>query len=839
MIKIKKKAVKYWHLAKKHWKIIALSIVSAGFVVLGLMAFWISTFDIPDLKSFDNRTVSQSTKIYDRTGEILLFDVNQDIKRKVVAFDEVSPYIKKAVIAIEDSNFYEHGGIQIKAIIRAVLKNVIGSSTQGGSTITQQVIKNSLLTTEKAISRKFKEWILAIRLENVMSKDEILGIYLNESPYGGSIYGIEEATQTFFGKKSLDVTLAEAAYLAAIPNAPTYYSPYGNNKQKLNERKNFVLQRMLENDLISENEYEAAKKEAVVFKDKPANHIKAAHFVEYIRQYLEATYGEKMVREDGLKVITTIDYNLQSKAEDIVKKYALENEKTFNAENAALVAIDPKTGQILTMVGSRDYFDKDINGAFNVTLAHRQPGSTFKPFVYATAFDKGYTPETVLFDLPTQFQTTCTADGKPLGNAKVEDCYMPENYDSKYLGPLTLRQALGQSRNIPSIKLLYLAGIKNSLATARNMGITSLSDQNQYGLTLVLGGGEVSPLELTSAYGVFANAGIKNPYASVLKIENSKSEVLEEFISKPEQVLSEESANKISDILVDNEARTPAYGANSPLYIKDRPVAVKTGTTNDYRDVWIVGYTPNLVVGAWAGNNDNSPMVKKTAGLIISPLWRAFMDQALPTLPKEYFATPEPTPKDLKPVFRGVWQGYNSFTIDKISGKLATNLTPIETQEEIFIPNIHEILYWVDKNEPWGPVPENPNDDPQFKLWEYSVQKWAATQYLPYPIKPKDDDDVHTRSNRPNVGFISPDSNINYNKNQKIIVQITNSSPYPLSKVDFYLNDAYLGSSSQSPFLFSFIPSEINSINKNNTLKVVATDLAFNRGEKEIEFSVN
>lgn len=831
-----KKIVRY---IKKHHQITLISLFSLGFITLGLIAFWISTFEIPDLKSFETRTVSQSTKIYDRTGEVLLFDVNQDIKREVVPFDQISPYAKKATVAIEDANFYNHGGIQIKSIIRAVLSNLTGGSTQGGSTITQQVIKNSLLTSEKAVSRKMKEWVLAIRLEKIMSKEDILNIYLNESPYGGSIYGIEEASQTFFGKKALNVTLAEAAYLAAIPNAPTYYSPYGNNKARLDERKNLVLQKMLENSLISEAEYQAAKKEKVVFKDRPVNHIKAPHFVDLVRGYLESKYGEKVVREDGLKVITTIDYSLQSKGEEIVKKYALENEVTFGAENAALVAIDPKNGQILTMVGSRDYFDKKIDGNFNVTLAQRQPGSTFKPFVYATAFNKGYTPDTVLFDLPTQFQTTCTVDGKPIGDTNPEDCYMPENYDGKFLGPMSLRDALAQSRNIPAIKLLYLAGIKDSIDTARNMGITSLADQNRYGLTLVLGGGEVSPLELTSAYGVFANAGVRNPYAYILKIENSRGETLEEFATSSERVLSEESANKISDILTDNVARTPAYGANSPVYIKERPVAIKTGTTNDFRDVWMVGYAPNLVVGAWSGNNDNRPMVRKTAGLIISPMWRAFMDEALKNLPKEYFAAPEPTPKDTKPVFRGVWQGYDSFTIDIISGKLATDLTPTETRKEIFTPNVHEILYWVDKSDPWGPIPDNPSADPQFKLWEYSVQKWAANQNLPYPTEPGDYDDVHTKAKSPHLSISNPVSYTTYKSNQRMTVEISNDSYYPLSKVDFYLNGSYIGSSEKSPFAFSFIPSEAGSLVNKNTLKIVGTDIVYNRGEAELSFTVN
>jgi len=826
---------------KKHWEKTLIYLFSIGFICLGLITFWISTFKMPDLKSFDDRTVSQSTKIYDRTGTVLLFDLNQNLKRKVVPFSEISQYIKDGTVAIEDAGFYNHGGIEVKAILRAILANITGSGLrQGGSTITQQVIKNSLLTSEKAVSRKLKEWALAIELDKIMSKDEILSIYLNENPYGGSIYGVEEASQTFFHKKASEVTLAEAAYLSAIPNAPTYYSPYGNNKDKLDIRKNLVLQKMLDNKLINQGQYDQAKKETVTFQLKEGNGIKAPHFVDYVRQYLEDKYGDKSIREDGLKVTTTLNYELQAKAEAIIKKTALQNKIDFNAENAALVAIDPKTGEILSMVGSRDYFDKEIDGNFNVTLAHRQPGSTFKPFVYATAFNKGYTTDTVLFDLPTEFQTTCDAQGKPIGNTSPDDCYMPVNADGKYLGPITLRNALGQSRNIPAIKLLYLAGIKDSIDTARSMGITGLTNANQYGLTLVLGGGEVSPLEMTSAYGVFANEGVRNPYLSILKVENAKGEILEQASYHPEQVLSAVTSDKISDILADNDARTPLYGANSQLYIKDRPVAVKTGTTNDYRDAWIVGYTPNIVIGAWAGNNNNSPIEKKLAGMVVAPLWRAVMDEALKALPKEYFPAPEPTSKEIKPVFQGVWQGYDYFTIDKISGKLATELTPEETQQNIYIPNVHEILYWVNKDDPYGAVPENPANDPQFDHWEYPVQQWLKTQNITNPIAPSGHDDVHTISKSPRLGIITPENNSTYSKDQKITIQISNSGAYQLTKVDFYINNTYLGSSSISPFLYSFTPAEIRGvIGGKNTLKVVATDSVYNKGEIITEFNVS
>ncbi len=837
---IKHKTRGFLKFLKKHLKIIIISCLAAGFVGVGALALWISTFEIPDLSSFETRTVAQSTKIYDRTGQIILFDINQDIKRQVIPFENISQNIKNAAIAIEDAEFYQHHGIRITSIIRAFLSHLVGGTGGSGSTITQQVIKNSLLTSEVTISRKLKEWFLAIKLDASMPKDQILSIYLNEIPYGGSIYGVEEASRTFFGKKASDVTLAEAAYLAAIPNAPTYYSPYGNNKDKLDNRKNLVLSRMLVNKLITQAEYDNAKKEVVTFTPQQKINIRAPHFVTYIRQYLEDKYGEKMVNEGGLKVTTTLDYSLQEKAEALVKQYALQNKINFGAENASVVAIDPKTGQILIMVGSRDYFDKEINGAFNVAIAHRQPGSTFKPIVYATAFNKGYTPDTVVFDLPTQFSSACDAYSKPLSpTASTSDCYMPDDYDNKFEGPMKLRDALAQSRNIPAVKMLYLAGIQDSLDTAQNMGVTSLTNVNQYGLTLVLGGGEVSPLEMTGAYGVFANEGVRNPTVGILKIEDADGKILEQFTPAPQTVLPTNTTDQISDILSDNVARAPAYGLNSPLYVADRQVAVKTGTTNDSRDAWIIGYAPNIVLGAWAGNNDNSPMVKKTAGLIVSPMWRAVMDEILKTLPVEYFNDPQPVDQNLKPVLRGIWLGNESYTIDKISQRLATDLTPTETKQEVFVPNVHEILHWVDKNNPTGPVPTNPSDDPQYDRWETSVQDWLKTQYIAQPVKPTTYDNVHTLQNSPKLKIINLDSNQIYSKTSKTAIYVTNSSIYPLSKVDFYINNEYAGTGKTTPFYFILNPASIKAISTTNTLKVVGVDSVFNKGEAEMTFKVS
>ncbi len=699
--------------------------IIAVFILAGFLAIWITTLKLPDVNSIQDRFLAGSTKIYDRTGTILLYDLGQNVRQQVVPYDDISQNMKNATIAIEDEKFYQHSGIEVTSIIRALLADIITLHfTQGGSTITQQVVKNSLLTTDKTISRKIKEWVLSMKLEQVMTKDQILNLYLNGTSYGGNYYGVEEASENFFGTSSKNLDIAQSAYLAALPQAPSYYSPFGNNRSALDDRKNLVLEKMLSNNFITQAQYDSAKAEKVTFLQQQDNSIKAPHFVMFIENYLEAKYGDDMVKNGNLKVITTLDYTLQAKAEAIVKQYALSNQKKFNASNAAMTAIDPTTGQILVMVGSRDYFDTTIDGNFNVTLAHRQPGSAFKPFVYATAFNEGYTPDTVVFDVPTQFSTACDAYGNPLSPGA--DCYTPQNYDNKFVGPISFRDALAQSRNVPSIKVLYLAGIQNSITTAQDMGITSLGDANQYGLTLVLGGGEVSPLEMTSAYGVFADNGIRNPYTGILSVTDANDNVLEQYTANPQQVLPTQSALLINDVLSDNTARLPLNGPGSSTDFPDRDVALKTGTTNNYRDVWTIGYTPQIVVGAWAGNNDDTPMTHSTSGLIVAPMWRAFMDVALADYPPVTFLKPAPTDPNLKPVLRGIWQGNQTYTIDSSTGLLATDQTPANLRVEKAIPNVHSILYWVNKDDPTGPAPTNPASDPQYSLWEPGVEAWVA-----------------------------------------------------------------------------------------------------------------
>jgi len=809
----------------------SLFLVALGMLLGGLFLLWASTLKIPDLNSFEERRVAQSAKIYDRTGQILLYDLGGDTKRTVVPDEAISRNIKNAAVAIEDAEFYQHHGIKPTAIIRAIIADLTpGGFTQGGSTITQQVVKNSLLTTDKTIARKLKEWVLAVKLDRAIPKTEILDIYLNESPYGGTLYGVEEASLAFFGKHAVDISLGEAAYLAAIPQAPTYYSPYGNHRDALDSRKNLVLQKMLDNKFISPEEYDAAKKETVAFIPQGTASIKAPHFVFFVREYLENKYGEQAIENDGLKVTTTLDFNLQTTAEKIVNQYALENQKNFNASNAALTAIDPKTGQILVMVGSRDYFDTEIDGNFNATLGFRQPGSSFKPFVYATAFKKGYTPDTVVFDLKTQFSTSCNPDDL----SKISPCFSPDNYDGVFRGPVSLRNALAQSLNIPAVKTLYLAGINDSLKTARDFGITTLEGSDRYGLTLVLGGGEVKLLEMTSAYSVFANDGVRNPYTTILKIENARGEVIENFEPSPREVVTPNISRSISDILSDDVARAPEFGERSALYFPNHDVAVKTGTTNDFRDAWIIGYTPSIAVGAWAGNNDNSPMEKKIAGFIIAPLWNAFMTEALKNLPNEPFQKPDTVDfATVRPILRGLWQGGEVYTIDKFSGGLATSNTPKEARVEKAIKNIHSILYWVDKDNPNGLAPSNPAKDPQFPYWEYPVRKWVKDLNIieeTSSVIPQNFDSLHVGGGVPLFIFgISP--SITYSSGARITVSVSTKGAYPLLRADFYLNNIFIGSAEKAPLSISFIPKNVEGYGKENILKVIGYDTIFNQGE--------
>ncbi|MBX4192164.1 PBP1A family penicillin-binding protein [Candidatus Parcubacteria bacterium] len=692
------------HYAKKNPATLLLWGVTLAFFVGGSVFLWAATLQLPDLSALQERKLEQSVKIYDRTGQTLLYDLHDKMQRTIVPLSSISPNMQHAVISIEDPEFYTHKGIKPMAIARAIIMNVLitlhlaGGYTQGGSTITQQVVKGSVLTNDRTLSRKLKEWVLALKLDQALSKDQILELYLNQVPVGGTMYGVEEASMTFFGKHAADLSISEAAYIAAILPAPTRLSPYGSHLDQLDTRKNLVLSKMLEHGYITQAEYNDAIAAKVAFLPPHDTSIQAPHFVFYVRQYLEDKYGTEAVDEGGWRVITTLDADMQAHFEKIVHDGALANTPKFNATNAALVAIDPKSGGILSMIGSRNYFDTEIPGAYNVTVMKpgRQPGSAFKPFAYAEAFLKGYTPDTVVFDVRTQFSTACEAftfnsDG---------ECYSPSNYDNKFRGPMSLRNALAQSINVPAVKVLYLAGLNDVISLAKLMGITTLGDGNRYGLTLVLGGGEVTLLDITSAYGVFAQDGVRYEPTPILRIEDADGKIIEDNENPSgSQVLDPHVAQEINDVLSDTVAREP-LGVNATLNFPGYDVALKTGTTNDYRDAWTIGYTPNVVIGMWAGNNDNSPMQKKVSGLIVGPMWAQSMQYALTRVPYASFSRAEPTPTD-KPILNGDWSQLGS------DG------------------NIHEILYWVDKDNPLGPAPLNPASDPQLRLWDPPVNAWS------------------------------------------------------------------------------------------------------------------
>lgn len=830
--------------------------------------------DLPNPEKLADRQIIESTKIFDRTGAILLYDIHGEEKRTIIPFGQMPDSIKNATLVIEDVNFYHHFGIDFKGILRALIADVMGKKlSQGGSTITQQFIKSSFLTPEKTFSRKIKEAILSIELELKYPKDKIFEAYLNQIPYGANAYGIEAAAQTYFNKNARDLILAESALLAALPQAPSYYSPYGSHFEELKGRQEYILDRMQSFGFIAKEEAEKAKQEKLAFNPPKAT-IKAPHFVMYVKEYLEEKYGQEFVEKGGLKVYTTIDWELQQLAEDVISNGVKNNEKKYRAYNGALIAISPKTGQILAMAGSKDYFaepsPKGCNPGkncrfepnVNVAIRERQPGSSFKPFAYAVAFKKGYTPETVIFDLPTEFNPSCPASAGYV-NFEGQKCYNPQNYTGNFSGPVILREALAQSLNVPSVKVLYLAGVNETINLAQDLGITTLKDRSRYGLALVLGGGEVKLLDMTSAFGVFANEGVRQQKTSILKIETAGGDILEEWQSKPVEVLDKQTSRIISDILSDNKARTPVFGPNSPLYLPDRPVAAKTGTTQEYRDAWTIGYTPSLAVGVWAGNNDNAPMTKEGAGLYAAaPLWNEFMkkayeiktqkqipDQAqLPfsadnrsslstensfLLPSqvEEFIKPETITTD-KPILNGQVFAEKSYKIDKISGKLITDQTPPELIEERKYGEVHCILYYVNKDYPLKDYPTKPSDDPQFSNWENSVLSWARANNFVNKTPPSEYDDVHIPENLPIVQIVAPHNNSTPLANF-LKIKVLASANLSIKQIDFFFDNTFIGTDPTDPYEITYyIPSETES--GEHKIRAITYDQALNRQEDEI-----
>ena len=736
-----KRFFEFWF--SKRGAVLALKLMGIGFAVMAV--FIVSLFayfrkDLPDPTSF---RFDQSTQFYDRTGEVLLWSVYGDENRTLLEFGQISDNAKHAHIAIEDKDFYSHGGFSVSGISRAAFSQVFGDgSGGGGSTITQQFIKNSLVGSEYSITRKIKELILSVELERLYTKDEILTFYMNEIPYGVSEYGIESAAQGFFNKPASELTVDESAMLAALPNAPSLYSPYGQNPDLLLARRDLIINLMNEQGYVSDEEAQAAKDTDTLKKVVPLSkrskyrNIKAPHFVLEVQKQLTEKYGEAIVTKGGLKVITTIDMRLQKIAEEAVKNN-VSRLGAIGANNTAFAAGDPTNGQVLAMVGSRDFTYPDF-GSFNVTTSLRQPGSSFKPYVYSELFKSDrWGPGSVIFDTPTTFGD-----------------YTPKNADGSFRGTMTIRSALAQSRNIPAVKALYISGVDDAIEQAKRQGITTLGSPEQYGLSLTLGSAEVRLAEHVNGYSTYGNGGKHYPQTYVLKVTNSSGEVLEEWTEKEgEDALDPQIAYAMTSILSDVDARARLFGAGSPyVNVPGLTLAIKTGTTDLERDGWMMGYTTRFVAGAWVGNNDNRPMIGSSYTMVGSVMTE-FMRRAHEGLEDQQFSRPDGLksvsinsstgrlaegsgsahsdifPSWFKPIGKA---DSKEVVIDTVSGKLATECTPERAKKTTTES---------------GVLPEIPETDPMFPLWARSAP-YGATGAS------GEKDDVHKCSDQlPNVSI--------------------------------------------------------------------------------------
>jgi len=755
---------------KEGWKKLGFTAL-AGFALLAALFIWYAK-DLPSPDKINARMNAQSTQIFDRNGK-LLYEIHGEQNRILADWNEIPDNVKHATIAVEDKDFYKHGGFSSVGIARAVFGVVTGNRAQGGgSTITQQYVKNTLLTNEYSFTRKIKEVILAIEIERRYKKDDILKMYLNEIPYGSNAYGIKVAAKTYFNKDAKDLTLEQAAVLAAMPQAPTYYSPYGTHKDDLMARKDKILDLMAEQKYITKDERDAAKKVVIAFSNNPYGTITAPHFVMYVREQLVAKYGETKVNTGGLKVYTTLDIEKQKYAEEAIATNVDKNKSRYNATNAGLVAMDPKTGQILALVGSRDYFDESIDGNVNVAMSERQPGSSFKPFAYATLFkEENWGAGSFMYDLKTDF-----------GGG-----YIPQNYSGGFWGPVTVRVALQNSLNIPAVKALYMAGLSNTIATAHAMGITTLNDPSQYGLSLVLGAGEVKLTDMTNAYGVFANDGVKQDPTWLLRIEDNKGKVIDEFKSSSgKRVLDAQVAYLMNNILSDDASRARTFGSGSALTLPGRPAAAKTGTTNSYKDAWTMGYTPSLVAGVWSGNNDGTPMSSGGGAFAAAPIWHDFMTKALAGTPVEQFKRPSgiktvtvtsgnKSSTDIYPSwYKPTAAAGNSQTIKiyKPDGKIATDQCPAELVETKTFSSI---------------VAEIPATDGAYSRWFAPIAAWAASQGLSTDTGdiPTQTTDQCTGADLPTVNIVSPTGVGNLTNPIDVLVEIT--APAGLSSLNVSL----------------------------------------------------
>ncbi len=801
----------------KHWwqrldrktlikNLILLGLAGGLFCALILLAMfaWYSR-DLPDPNELINRQIAQSTKIYDHTDTHLLYEIAPDKKRTLVTIDQIPANVINATITAEDRKFYKHFGIDPVGILRALLYNVmhLDATGQGASTITQQFVKKAMLTDVQDYSRKIREIMISLALEQRFNKEEILQMYLNEIPYGGTNYGIEAAAQEYFGKSVKDVTLAEAATLAALPNRPTRLM---NDPELLKSRRDWILQSMADLGYVTQDEANAA-----LAQDTPitieANDITAPHFVMWVKSLLEETYGTQAVETGGLHVITTLDYDKQQIAEEAIDNGVATYGSTYGFTNAGLLAMNPKTGEILAMVGSPDFSNDDIDGQVNVTLQPLQPGSSIKPIVYAAAFEKGYTPNTVLWDVETTFSTETGP-------------YNPHNYDSGEHGMVTMRKALQGSLNIPAVKTLYLVGIDNAVAFAQRLGYSTLTDRSSIGLSMVLGGAEVKMIDHVGAYAALANNGMHHNPLAILKVTTSDGTVLEERNAEENtgtSVLDSNIAATITNVMSDNAARAYVFGASNYLTFGDRAVAAKTGTTNNYKDAWTVGYTPSLVAGVWVGNASGTLMTRGADGSkIAAPVWNEFMKRSLQGTAVESFPAPS-IPTTGKAVLDGQ-MAVTTVTLDRASGKLATDRTPESFKETKTCGEFHTILQYVDKNNPIGPVPENPEKDPYYTSWEGAVQSYiarhnAALKEGEAPLEtctvPTEEDDLHVRKNEPSINIKSPDNNDTVD--QIFTVELSSGVKRTFNRVDYAIDGTFIMTSDNMDEATLTLPSWVSA----------------------------
>ncbi|MFH2063350.1 MAG: transglycosylase domain-containing protein [bacterium] len=805
--------------------VLALAVLGGSLAMLGLY-IWVRQ-DLPDPNRIAVRSVAETSRIYDRDGEKILYEVHGNEKRTVVELEKISHYAIDAAIVAEDRDFYTHKGFKITGYLRALITNIrTGGRGQGGSTITQQLVKNALLSPEKTYTRKLKELLLSVQIERNFDKDTILKMYLNEIPYGSVVYGIESAAETFLGQKASDLDLADSALLAALPQSPSYLSPYGSHVDELIARQNWIIDSMVELGYVSQEEADEAKAKYPTSSEieksiRPKNvSILGPHFVFMVKELLAEQFGEQMVERGGLKIITTLDADKQAAAEQTINDN-LDLLKQFDATNAALLSYDPATGDILAYVGSADYFNDEISGKYNVLQGLRQPGSSIKPIVYASAFEKGFTPDTVLYDVSTKFGS-----------------YAPKNYNLSEHGPMTMRESLAGSLNIPAVKTLYLAGLNDTVSLAERLGYTTFGNRDLFGLSFALGGAEVRPIEHIAAFSVFPNEGRVVPLRGILRVEDRNGKVLIDNSEPPsagKPAISAETARQISGILSDNSARAYVFGESNYLVLP-RQAAAKTGTTNNFKDAWTIGYAPNLVTGVWVGNSNGQEMKNGADGSrIAAPIWNAYMRQALEGMPVMGFTPPEPVITG-KPVLDGSKVTQDTYRIDTVTGKLATEYTPEDKVEERGYGIPHSILYFVDRKDPRGAKPENPEDDPMFSAWEAGVAAWAESQGIQSETPPTEYDDVHLPENVPTVWFSRPGSDETV-PSRSMYVDLTAQSGRGVREINFSIDGDHFAILYGPPFSGTLsIPNRF--VKGFHMLNATASDDVGNLGYASVTFNL-